>query len=266
MATHRLDVFGHAVAIEADDPAAFDRLDRFLPPFAKAGAFDAIDVRYRVIRRRSVPHLLIVRGRRIVAALDDPAAVARRLAADLAVTISHRLRGRTLVHAGVVAIDGRAIVLPGRSGAGKSTLVRALIREGADYGSDEFAVVDARGRVRPWARWIEVRDRDGCVHHEDPRALGARVIADDVAVDLVVFTSFQPGAGRTLQPISAGRCAIGTIAHCLSARHRPAFVMSALGALSMSARAFHGPRGDATAFARKLLALARSTPRVARSA
>jgi len=46
------------------------------------------------------------------------------------------------VHAGVVAWRGRAIVLPGYSRAGKSTLVAELLKLGATYYSDEYAVLD----------------------------------------------------------------------------------------------------------------------------
>ena len=53
------------------------------------------------------------------------------------------------VHAGVVAYDGGAIVLPVFSFAGKTTLVRALVQAGADYLSDEFAVFDRAGASTP---------------------------------------------------------------------------------------------------------------------
>ena len=37
---------------------------------------------------------------------------------------------------------GRAIVIPGRTFSGKSTLVAELVRAGATYYSDEYAVED----------------------------------------------------------------------------------------------------------------------------
>jgi hypothetical protein len=44
------------------------------------------------------------------------------------------------VHAGVVGWRGRAMVIPRSSHSGKSTLAAALIRAGATYYSDEYAV------------------------------------------------------------------------------------------------------------------------------
>ena len=51
---------------------------------------------------------------------------------------------RVFVHAGAVAWQGRAIIIPGASLSGKSTLVAELVRAGATYLSDEFAVLDSR--------------------------------------------------------------------------------------------------------------------------
>jgi len=48
--------------------------------------------------------------------------------------------------------QGRAILLPGRSLSGKTTLVRELLRRGATYYSDEFAVVDDFGNIHPFPR------------------------------------------------------------------------------------------------------------------
>ena len=58
---------------------------------------------------------------------------------------------RVFVHAGVVAWRGRALVLPGTSFAGKTTLVAELVRAGAIYYSDEYAVLDEQGRVHPYS-------------------------------------------------------------------------------------------------------------------
>ena len=71
--------------------------------------------------------------------------------------VAEEARRGVFVHAGVVGWKGRALVLPGKSGAGKTTLVAELIRAGATYYSDEYAVLDERGRVHPYARPLAVR-------------------------------------------------------------------------------------------------------------
>jgi hypothetical protein len=71
------------------------------------------------------------------------------LDAQLRARIAYAAPDRIFVHAGVVAVGDRAILLPGMSFAGKSTLVAALVSTGATYLSDEFAVLDAAGLVHP---------------------------------------------------------------------------------------------------------------------
>ncbi len=61
------------------------------------------------------------------------------------------------VHAGVIAWDGRAVVIPGPSHSGKSTLVAALVTAGATYYSDEYAVIDLEGRVHAFPRQLRLR-------------------------------------------------------------------------------------------------------------
>ncbi len=61
------------------------------------------------------------------------------------------------MHAGVVGWRGRAILIPGRSGTGKTSLVAALVEQGAVYYSDDYAPIDADGRVRSYARAPSVR-------------------------------------------------------------------------------------------------------------
>lgn len=56
-----------------------------------------------------------------------------------------------VLHAGCVARDGYGIVLSAPMEAGKSTLVTALVLDGFDYLSDEFAAVSLDGRqLRPY--------------------------------------------------------------------------------------------------------------------
>ncbi len=47
-----------------------------------------------------------------------------------------------VMHAAVVARDGKALIIPGESGQGKSTLCAALVSRGWRHLSDEFAMID----------------------------------------------------------------------------------------------------------------------------
>ena len=69
------------------------------------------------------------------------------LESDLQLHVAEQARRRLFVHAGVVGWKGRAIVIPGRSFTGKTTLVAELVRAGASYYSDEYALIDSRGKI-----------------------------------------------------------------------------------------------------------------------
>jgi hypothetical protein len=67
--------------------------------------------------------------------------------------------GYLLLHAGVVARNGAAILLPGGSGSGKSTLTAGLAGAGFLLGSDEVAVLDPLTlEVLPFVRGICVKE------------------------------------------------------------------------------------------------------------
>jgi hypothetical protein len=52
---------------------------------------------------------------------------------------------------------GRAVILPGRSMSGKTSLVAALVKAGATYFSDEYAVLDKLGMVHPYIKTLSLR-------------------------------------------------------------------------------------------------------------
>lgn len=74
--------------------------------------------------------------------------------------VAQRPLGYAVVHAAVVAWDGRAVVLPGQPGAGKSTLCASLaLLDGGRLLSDELALVDADNRLWPHPRPIALKNR-----------------------------------------------------------------------------------------------------------
>src|SRR5215472_11774288 len=68
----------------------------------------------------------------------------------LQLTVAEYAPRRVFVHAGVVAWKEQVIMIPGASFSGKSSLVAEFLRAGATYYSDEYAVIDAHGRVHPY--------------------------------------------------------------------------------------------------------------------
>jgi hypothetical protein len=150
------------------------------------------------------------------------------------------------VHAGVVGWKDRAILIPGLSHSGKSTLVNQLIRAGATYYSDEYAVLDSRGRVHPYPRPLGMRspgsDRGEKVNAED---LGATIGSKPLRVGLVLSTRFKEGARWRPKEITHGKGVLELMSNTVAARSQPERALTVLPAALKSARILKGVRGEA---------------------
>jgi hypothetical protein len=80
------------------------------------------------------------------------------LQSGLISTVAGAARDYTLLHAGAVAFDGRAIILPAAPSMGKTSLVLKLVQAGCKFLSDEIACLDPQsGTVEPFPRKLLCR-------------------------------------------------------------------------------------------------------------
>ena len=258
--------YGLRIALRANTRAALARLCDHLPPGSCPAPPGRVDRLYSLVAPRR-------RGFWTLYADTDPIGRVRRgrLAADafeshLQHYVAEEARRGVFVHAGVVGWKGRALVLPGKSGAGKTTLVAELIRAGATYYSDEYAVLDERGRVHPYARPLAVRVDGQRQRRRTPESFGARRGTRPLPVGLVVVSRYRSGARERLRRLSAGGGALLLMANTVSARREPARALTALQAVVVRAPVLAGVRGEARAAARALLrrleAVTRDAPRL----
>lgn len=137
--------------------------------------------------------------------------------------LSQRLNAYLLLHAGVVARAGRAVILPAAPGSGKTTLTCALHLAGWRFLSDEFGVVDmASANLLPMVRPAPLKNQSIAVVRERPGAvlgpLFPKTRKGDVAhfvpdgksfaarhtpaqPALVVFPRFVPGVPLSCQAV-----------------------------------------------------------------
>lgn len=157
------------------------------------------------------------------------------------------------VHAGVVRWQDQAVVIPGRTYSGKSTLTYALCQAGAGYYSDEYAVVDKKGEVRPWPRAITLR---GKAQREQLPAkdLGWQPNFGPVPVRLVLVAPFEDGAEWSPQPISSGQAILSLLENTVTARIQPERALNYLRALVEKSECLKSNRGEADETARRIIA------------
>ena len=166
--------------------------------------------------------------------------------------------GPVVVHAGVVTVKGKALLLPGRSRTGKTTLTAALVRAGAAYYSDEFALLGRDGQVHPYRRPLAIRQQTATgetTHHVvAPGAEADRAAAAPVA--WIVDCFYDPSvATLDLTPTTEPVAALALMANAVAARAQSEHVLDACTAAAAGTISFAGRRGDSTAAGEALLQL-----------
>jgi hypothetical protein len=157
------------------------------------------------------------------------------------------------IHAGVVADGDRAIVMPGMSFAGKTTLVRALVDAGATYYSDEFAVLDANGRVLPYPKPLSIRNDPRPTIDYPVEELGGVAGVDPLPVKTVIVTRYRPGAAWEPREVTGGAAALLLLEHAVPAQTRPEQTLRHIKQVIARATVLEGERGDADELAQVLL-------------
>jgi hypothetical protein len=255
----RLGAFGAQLAIECEDQELVVRL---------AEALAAKTPLQRTTRTTGQPDVTLVIDRfehlwraRALVGHDEPSeilTVTPALLIDEVVASSHHLvarfsRGVTMVHAGVVAIGETAVVLPASSNAGKSTLVRALVRAGATYCSDEVAVITPAGHVVPYVKPISIRGPHATRRLDEPAHVGA--VADPNSRferTLLLVTFYRRGARWAPRRLGHGEAYLALVANSFNAIDRPDDTLSGIAALLGRGEAWGTPRGGAATAARRV--------------
>jgi hypothetical protein len=247
----RFELFGCVFEIRNFSPAVWRAVQDRLPPVGVA------DLTAPALRRYSAESdgagFVVERARRRPAAAGTVSAAADLIVDDVERALSRAIDGRILVHAGAVRWRGRAILVPGRSGSGKSELVAALVRAGAGYLSDEFAVLDREGRVHPYGRPVALRRPSGVsrIAIEESAASPAR---RPVPVGRVVFVRYRAHARWMPRTLSPGAALLGLLRNTLSCRARLDDARSILRRIVAAVPATIGERPDADEIAPLLLA------------
>jgi hypothetical protein len=123
------------------------------------------------------------------------------------------------------------------------------------YYSDEYAVVDERGWVHPYARELQMRApgqaRQTPVAVEDLRG---QVGVAPLRAACVAFVEYAEGGEWALEPVPAGMAVLEMMRHAIPMRRTPGRVMAALAAMMEGAVAVRSVRGEAEAATEALLA------------
>ena len=249
------EAFGVRIAVGASTSELLDRVRPYLPPGWSSCPASTVEHRFQLAAEDT--------GTFAVARDGDSFPGARGLELDIALElldsklrlyIGRKAPNAIFIHAGAVAHGGRAIVMPGMSFVGKTTLVAALVRLGATYYSDEFAVLDEQGLVHPYAKPLSIRGNGWAQTDHSVDSLGGIAGEEPLPAGAIVVTSFRPKAEWRPRRLSAGEGALALLGNAVPAQERPAEVMRATSRAAKEAIVIESERGDADEVAPLLLA------------
>lgn len=169
-------------------------------------------------------------------------------------SVGEEARDFVFLHAGVVGWKGKAIVLPGDSYKGKSTLVAELVRAGAEYYSDDFALFNSAGLLYPFHRHLAMRRRDNFDPYQiTVEELEGKYGHKPIPAGLVLFTEYVKGSRFRPQRMTAGEGVLELVQYALSMRQRSEFAFRVLNNIASRAIIISSRRGTAETFAKTLL-------------
>ena len=252
--------YGVRIGVRTNQPEILARLAELLPPGCKPAPSAIVERVYslqvggagaRPNRRRF--HLLHGNVDRLARTMNLDEAL-HGFESDLQLYIAEKARRRVFIHGGVVGWRGQAIIIPGRSFSGKTTLVAELVRAGATYYSDEYAVLDARGRVHPFPKPLGMRhDVSAKQTKRTAESLGGCTGIEPLPVGMVLISEYKAGARWRPRQLSAGHGVLALLDNAVAARHRPEGVLTALRQVVARAPVVKSKRGEAGVLAASLL-------------
>ena len=258
-----LKSYGVRIGVRSNAPQLLASLGEHLPSGWEQASSPVVDRIYSILVGETGPSAKLKAFSRVyvdsvqLERSRDLEDVLERFQSDLRIFVAEHAKDRVFVHAGVVGWNGKAIVIPGRSYSGKSTLVAALVRAGATYYSDEYAVFDSRGRVHPFAKPLELRDEGEYTQTKVTVAeLGGHSGTKPLPVGLVLLTRFKSGSHWRPKRLTSGKGVLELLANTVSARRNPARAFTTLQMVTAKADVLKGVRGDVSEVVSALLAKA----------
>lgn len=245
-------VYGVRVGIRTNRPDVLEQFASYFPPLWKPTSVEVVERLFS---------LHVGQSRHVLSDDQDGDFRARSLKrllesfeTRLKMYVAEMARRRVFVHAGVVGWQGKAIVMPGRSFSGKTSLVAALVRAGATYYSDEYAVLDSQGRVHPYPQPLAVRQPGSGIQRKCPASeIGGVTGTAPLPVGQVIVSSYKEGARWRPAKLTAGQGVLELLANTVPARRKPEVVMPTLERAVAAADIQKGNRGEAEATARLIL-------------
>lgn len=216
-------------------------------------------VRYEFVETRSVegrPLFVVFEDGATLFTSSDVRAAARTLESRVHLQVAALTDQAVFVHAGVVAWEGRALILPGPSHSGKSSLVASLLAAGGKYYSDEYAVIDLEGRIHPFPRPLRLRD---AIEKElSAGQIAARVrgeILEPLQPAWILNLRYRPDGVWDPKELTPGQTLLALLENTVAVRRQSELTLRTLGLAVESTIGWQSERGEADNATREIVRL-----------
>jgi hypothetical protein len=251
---------GVRIGIRVNTAQALEQVWSVLPPGWKPAPKRIVDDLCSVLVAGTKPgsslrrYSLFYWGASLIERSLIVAEVLAKLESTLHLIVALGARRRRFVRAAVAGWRGQAVLLLGPPASGKSTLLAALLRAGATYYSDRYAVLDGRGRVHPYPTPLPLHVQAGWRRDERHRPAPARNSAlKPLPVGLIVDTHYQAGTRSRLRRLSPGEALCTLLRQTVDTRMRPHQALAILHGVAATTNTLRGQRGEAEELAPALL-------------
>lgn len=164
----------------------------------------------------------------------------------LRITVAEFAVEKVFIHSGAVCWKNKAIIFPAQTFSGKTALTAALVKRGAIYYSDEYAVLDRDGFLHPFPKTLSIRGEiDDKIQVEyTVESLGGKSGTKKIPVGMILITEYKPNAVWKPEILTPANGIMEIIKNTLPIRNDPNFVLNVLNRTVDRAAVVKSRRGD----------------------
>jgi hypothetical protein len=227
----------HRFAVRTTDPVLGGVIDRI---YGLCATTEEPVTSYSIVHTPAPNWVLFIDDERTVGA-SNPAWILQYITWHVNRQVIGKNESRLLLHAGVVARGGSALVLPATSGSGKTTLVAGLVRSGFAYMSDEVTAIDPESLlIEPYPKPLSIKpggrsilrdlaprpDGAEAVYHADqwyvnPAEIRPHTPPTGVVPELIVFPRYDPSSTALIEPVRKADALLELLRHTFALESAP---------------------------------------------
>lgn len=164
----------------------------------------------------------------------------------LRVLVAEYAKDMVFLHAGAIGWKGMGILFPADSFQGKTTLVAALVKRGATYYSDDYAILDKEGLVHSFPRKLSLRDESREYRRSNVSATSIGGLIGDVPIPVsaVILTRFRKNGKWKPKILSSGHGIMQILPQAIPVRTNTELTLSVLKTIANRAIIAKSFRGD----------------------